>query len=368
MRRRGRLLLNCRHSPCGLETRDTRSRRRSAWPSWAGTTVTSSRACRTQPGRRGGSAPARWRCSPGVEITNTLEARGEHEAAIEAGREALGRAGQLGLSRYAMAPIAGNLAESLTSAARWNDALEVIEEGLSLDPAPYSRVIPAGMPRADRGRQGRPKTAARTSRSFIAARQRNPTHKPSPWPGSTSRSRSPEATSTAPWRRPASSRHAGPKRPALPVAAARRGNAACADAAVTGLAEEPAISPPSGRIWASGGEHRPAGPGRARHAAVFTAEAARAAATWTWRPGMPLPRRGTPSGSPTRWPARCCEPRAPRRRRRPGRGCGPAAAGGRTGGPAGCPAAAQEITRLARRARIDLPHTAARPGRPRRSG
>ena len=76
-----------------------------------------------------------------VEITNALEGRGEHEAAIRAGREDLTRARQLGLSRYATAPIAGNLAESLTSAGRWDEALEVVEEGLSLDPAPFSRVF-----------------------------------------------------------------------------------------------------------------------------------------------------------------------------------------------------------------------------------
>jgi DNA-binding CsgD family transcriptional regulator/tetratricopeptide (TPR) repeat protein len=74
-----------------------------------------------------------------VEITNALEGRGEHEAAIRAGREDLARARELGLSRYASAPVAGNLAESLTSAGRWDEALEVIEEGLSLDPAPFSR-------------------------------------------------------------------------------------------------------------------------------------------------------------------------------------------------------------------------------------
>ena len=72
--------------------------------------------------RRIGSGPLEMlaRC----EITNTLEARGEHDAAIEAGREALGRAGQLGLARYVTAPIAGNLAESLVSAGRWDEALE----------------------------------------------------------------------------------------------------------------------------------------------------------------------------------------------------------------------------------------------------
>lgn len=73
------------------------------------------------------------------EITNTLEGRGEHVAAARAGREDLARASQLGLSRYVTAPIAGNLAESLTSAARWDEALELADEAASLDPAPFER-------------------------------------------------------------------------------------------------------------------------------------------------------------------------------------------------------------------------------------
>ena len=72
-------------------------------------------------------------------ITDTLQARGEHEAAIRAGREDLARAEQLGLSRYGTAPLAGNLAQSLTSAGRWDEAVKVIEEGLTLEPAPFVR-------------------------------------------------------------------------------------------------------------------------------------------------------------------------------------------------------------------------------------
>ena len=87
--------------------------------------------------RRIGSGPLEMlaRC----EITNMLEARGEHETAIEAGREALDRAGQLGLARYVTAPIAGNLAESLVSAGRWDEALEIIDDGLSRNLAPFER-------------------------------------------------------------------------------------------------------------------------------------------------------------------------------------------------------------------------------------
>jgi len=85
------------------------------------------------------SGIGRLEASARVEITRALEVRGDHESAIRAGGEDLARAGQLGLSRYASAPIAANLALSLTSAGRWDEALEVIEDGLSLDPAPLSR-------------------------------------------------------------------------------------------------------------------------------------------------------------------------------------------------------------------------------------
>jgi len=80
-----------------------------------------------------------------VEITNALQARGLYEAAIQAGRADLARASQLGLARYVTAPIAANLAESLTAAGRWDEALEVIEESLAQNLAPFG---PARCPAA----------------------------------------------------------------------------------------------------------------------------------------------------------------------------------------------------------------------------
>ena len=68
-------------------------------------------------------------------ITHVLEGRGDHQQAIQVGHEGLARAKQLGLSHYCYA-IGGNLAESLTSAGRWDEALGIIREALSLDPAP----------------------------------------------------------------------------------------------------------------------------------------------------------------------------------------------------------------------------------------
>jgi DNA-binding CsgD family transcriptional regulator len=71
-----------------------------------------------------------------------LEGRGCHELAIAAGRDGLARARQLGLSRQVAAPIAGKLAESLTSAGRWDEALEILEEILALDQPPLGHAHP----------------------------------------------------------------------------------------------------------------------------------------------------------------------------------------------------------------------------------
>jgi DNA-binding CsgD family transcriptional regulator len=76
-----------------------------------------------------------------VAITHALEGRGDHDRAIQAGRAGLARARQLGLARYSALPVTHNLAESLTSAGRWDEALEVIEEALGLGPAPYGRAF-----------------------------------------------------------------------------------------------------------------------------------------------------------------------------------------------------------------------------------
>jgi DNA-binding CsgD family transcriptional regulator len=77
-----------------------------------------------------------------LTITNALEGGGRHELAIPAGREGLARARQLGLGRQIAASIAGNLAESLTSAGRWDEALEILDEVLGLDLSPLGRFGP----------------------------------------------------------------------------------------------------------------------------------------------------------------------------------------------------------------------------------
>lgn len=71
---------------------------------------------------------------------HVLEGLGRHQDAVKLGRDGLARARQLGLARQIAAPIASNLAESLTSAGRWDEALEVLEEILALDLPSLGRV------------------------------------------------------------------------------------------------------------------------------------------------------------------------------------------------------------------------------------
>jgi DNA-binding CsgD family transcriptional regulator/tetratricopeptide (TPR) repeat protein len=69
-----------------------------------------------------------------------LAGRGSQEAAIQAGHAGLARARQLGLARQIAAPIAGNLADALVAAGRWDEAAETLDEILGLDVPPRGRV------------------------------------------------------------------------------------------------------------------------------------------------------------------------------------------------------------------------------------
>ena len=91
-----------------------------------------------------------------LTITNALEGGGRHELAIPAGREGLARARQLGLGRQIAASIAGNLAESLTSAGRWDEAVEILDEVLALDLSAARTLRAARDPRPYRRGPGRP--------------------------------------------------------------------------------------------------------------------------------------------------------------------------------------------------------------------
>ena len=77
-----------------------------------------------------------------LTASHVLEGRGSHKLAIQAGLDGLARARELGLARQVAAPIAGNLAESLASAGRWDEALETLEEVLSLELPARGRIHP----------------------------------------------------------------------------------------------------------------------------------------------------------------------------------------------------------------------------------
>jgi tetratricopeptide (TPR) repeat protein len=109
-----------------------------------------------------------------LTITNALEALGDHELAIQAGRDGLARARQLGLGRQLAATIAANLAESLTSTGRWEEAVEIIDEVLGLDLPPLERfgplLIRARITLA-RGEQETPLSILEDLRALPAGRQ-----------------------------------------------------------------------------------------------------------------------------------------------------------------------------------------------------
>ncbi len=97
-----------------------------------------------------------------LTLTDMLERRGDHERAIAAGRAGVARARQLGLTRQIAAPIAGNLAESLASAGRWDEALEILDEVLGQDLPPLGRFAPLMVRSQIAVARGERETAART--------------------------------------------------------------------------------------------------------------------------------------------------------------------------------------------------------------
>jgi pentatricopeptide repeat protein len=109
--------------------------------------------------------------------SHVLEGLGRHQDAIKLGRDGLARARQLGFDRQIAAPIAGNLADSLTSAGRWDEALEVLEEILVSMRCLAAARSPS--PAATR------KPARARSVSSARSQEKGSTSKPStrcPWP------------------------------------------------------------------------------------------------------------------------------------------------------------------------------------------
>src|SRR5215468_783213 len=100
-------------------------------------TVADLRAARDAAARLGSGHLEVWAY---LTLGHVLEGRGSHELAIQLGRDGLARARQLGLGRQLAAPIAANLAESLTSVGRWDEALEILDEILSLGQPPLGQV------------------------------------------------------------------------------------------------------------------------------------------------------------------------------------------------------------------------------------
>jgi DNA-binding CsgD family transcriptional regulator len=77
-----------------------------------------------------------------LTLGHVLGERGSNAEAVQLGRQGLARARQLGLARQIAAPIAGNLADALTAVGRWDEALEILDEILSLDQPPLGRAHP----------------------------------------------------------------------------------------------------------------------------------------------------------------------------------------------------------------------------------
>ena len=290
-------------------------------------------------------------------ITFTLEKRGEHEAAIRAGREDLARARQLGLSRDGTATEVGNLAVPLTSAGRWDEAVAVIEEGLALDLAPFARWFLQICRTEIAIARGEAETAARFLRELHLLPAADPeTHRVLPLARLDIQLRlahgdlggAASVAGTVPGMR------AGDPHYLWPLLTAAM--SACAAGAAAGSPAPSGVQDALARLAESTAQP---GPVERAHAAVFTAETARAHGHPNRAPWDAAAGAWQAIGQP--YPLACALLRA----------AGAAAAGGDQDAAAaplrqaaelaarlGARPLLQQIIRLARRARIELPAAA----------
>jgi hypothetical protein len=76
-----------------------------------------------------------------VAESDLLEGMGEHERSAQVARAGIAQAQVHGLARFSGALLAANLAESLLSPGRWDEAAEVIDHTLEMAPPRGTRAV-----------------------------------------------------------------------------------------------------------------------------------------------------------------------------------------------------------------------------------
>ena len=295
-----------------------------------------------------------------LTLGHLLGDRGSNAEAIQLGRQGLARARQLGLARQIAAPIAGNLAEALTAVGRWDEALEILDEILSLDQPPLGRAHPLlarGQIAVARGDADSAIASAAEVRSLPAAIHAEGHYA------------YPLAQLEIDWRLAsgdlsgalAGARAVPPPDPATDPTP--RYLWALVGSAMRACAEAKALGGPN----AAGAELRSDLEARAAtiprrtplhdaYAALVAAESSRAGGRQDPPAGTPPTRRGSASDSLIRRRTRCCTPRAPLAQ--PGDRDAAAArlrAGAELAEQVGARPLLQQIAQQARQARVDLP-------------
>ena len=106
-----------------------------------------------------------------VNESHVLEGRGEHERAARVARQGVAKAREYGHARTTGALLAHNMAESLVSLARWEEAADVIEHALEISPTRGTRaglLVLAGEVALARGDLARVAESAEASRGALA--------------------------------------------------------------------------------------------------------------------------------------------------------------------------------------------------------